>query len=452
MGIGGSGMSAVAGIAQEMGYKVDGCDINLTSPYLAQIKDKIRIKKGHSPAHVNVEDILVVSPAVYYKYPPEAELAKNKNPITWEKFLGTYLHKGKEVIAVSGTHGKSTTTALLSLVFEAAGFDPTVMVGAKVREWEKNYRVGRSNIFITEADEFYENFLNYTPEAIILTNVELDHPEYFKKLGWLTNSFKKHVRSLVGKKILVANGDDLAVRKVVGAMAKQKLGIETYTYTILPAKGKHEDFRAKILSRSPEGAKFKVFFKSTGETEEFSTKLVGDFNVSNVMAVIALSSLYSIKPAVITKVLKNFTGIGRRMELVGEKNGVFVYDDYAHHPTAIRETIKAVKQKHPISRIFAVVEPHSYSRVAKLLKGYTEAFSEAYSVIIAPIFKARDTENYGMSEEKLVGLIKNDRVNTYDSFDKIAEVLPKELKKNDVVLVMGAGKSSDLAKMIIRAL
>ena len=137
---------------------------------------------------------------------------------------------------------------------------------------------------------------------------------------------------------------------------------------------------------------------------------------------------------------------------MGEKNGVFVYDDYAHHPTAIRETIKAVKQKHPISRIFAVVEPHSYSRVAKLLKGYTEAFSEAYSVIIAPIFKARDTENYGMSEEKLVGLIKNDRVNTYDSFDKIAEVLPKELKKNDVVLVMGAGKSSDLAKMIIRAL
>lgn len=451
MGIGGSGISAAAGVAYKFGYKVDGCDLNTDSEYLTPLKGKIEIKKGHSDSHVNPEDILVVSPAVYYKYPPEPELSKCKNSMTWEKFSGAYLQKGKEVIAVSGTHGKSTTTALVGLVF-AQSFDATVMVGAKVKEWKANFRVGKGNIFITEADEFYDNYLNYSPEVIILNNIELDHPEYFGDYRILNKSFTRHITSLHGKKILIANGDNALVRKLIRRISPAKFGIKVYYYTIRPNKRKNEDFRAKITERAPSLVKFRVFYKSTAKKVEFSTRLSGDFNIANIMGVISLSSLYSIEPSVVQKILDSFTGVGRRMELVGERNGIYVYDDYAHHPTAIAKTIEAVSQKYPSSRVFAVVEPHSYSRAKKLIKGYAKAFGSAYSVSIAPIFQARDSETYGMTEAKLASVIENNHVSFFDSFEKVASSLIKELKKNDVVLVMGAGKSNQLARMIYEAI
>lgn len=449
MGIGGSGTSAAAGIAHEFGYIVDGCDLNVDSEYLSPLRGKIEIKKGHSDSHIEPGDILVVSPAVYYKYPPEPELSKSRNSMTWEKFSGTYLQKGKEVIAVSGTHGKSTTTALLGLVF-AQSLDPTVVVGAKVKEWGANFRAGKGNVFITEADEFYDNFLNYSPEVIILNNIELDHPEYFGNYRALNKSFIKHITSLHGKKILIANGDNKLVRKLIRRIKPADFGIKVYFYTI--RRRKTEDFGAKIISMTPSGTKFVVFYKSSGKKAEFSTRLLGDFNVANIMGVISLASLYGIEPSEVQKVLDTFTGVGRRMELIGEKSGIYVYDDYAHHPTAIAKTIEAVLQRHPISRVFAVVEPHSYSRVKKLIKGYAMAFGAAYSVIIAPIFKARDSETYGMSEEKLASVIENGRVSSFDSFEKVVSSLNKELKKNDVVLVMGAGKSNSLARMIYNAI
>ena len=445
MGIGGSGMSGVAGIAHELGYIVDGCDVNTESLYLDPLRSKIKIFQGHSVEHTKDKDILIVSPAIYYKYPPESEIRGFEPTLTWQEFLGKYLHKGYEVVAVSGTHGKSTTTALLAQVFTEAGLDPTVMVGAKVPGFGANYRVGKGTIFVTEADEFYDNFLNYSPETIILNNLEFDHPDYFPEIHNLYSSFVKHILSLRGKKILIVNGDSIGVRKLLRKVDLKRNGISLYMYS---TRRKEADFYARIIERSAYGTRFIVSQKGTGQKEPYSIKLYGDHNVSNILGVIAVCSLYSIKQDVVRKILASFEGIGRRLELIGKKNGIFIYDDYAHHPTAIKATLSALRQKHPISRIFAVVEPHSYSRTKSLIKYYVSAFNDAYSVTIAPIFKARDKKDFGMTEGKLAGVIDHARVGAFASFEQIATSLPKELKKKDVVVVLGAGNSSELAMMI----
>jgi len=451
MGIGGAGMSAVAAYALKKGYQVSGCDQDINSPYISKLKDKIDVKEGHSVKHTKDIDLLVVTPAVYFQRPRSEELYEFDNVMTWQTFLGKYLQKRKKVICVSGTHGKSTTTALLSLVFDKAGKRPNVMVGATIPQWKSNFRFRKSKYFITEADEFYDSFLNYTPEAIVLNNIEYDHPDYFRNRNEVIKSFKKHVMSLKMKRILVANVDSEGVRILLKDIKSKNPELKIYTYSIHNRFTK-VDMVAKIIERAPEGTRFRVKSEKLKLDEEFFIKLPGDFNVSNALGVIILGLLYSVKLDTIKKVLEKFKGIGRRMELLGTPKGVFVYDDYAHHPTAIRETLKAIRQKHPVSRIYAIIEPHSYSRTHTLIKSYIGIFSEAYIVIIAPIFKARDIQKFDMSEQKLAKVIDHERTVIGTSFDQIATNLAKELKPKDVVLVMGAGKSHELTRKILEAI
>lgn len=451
MGIGGAGMSAVAAYALKKGYQVSGCDQDINSPYISKLKEKIEIKEGHSVKHNKNTDLLVVTPAVYFQRPQPEELYEFNNVMTWQTFLGKYLQKRKKVICVSGTHGKSTTTALLSLVFDKAGKRPNVMVGATIPSWETNFRFRKSKFFITEADEFYDSFLNYTPETIILNNIEYDHPDYFRNRNEVIESFRKHVMSLKMKRILIANIDSEGVRILLKDIKNKNPDMKIYTYSIRN-KFTKVDMVAKIVERAPEGTRFRVKSENLKLNEEFFMKLPGDFNVSNALGVIMLSLLYSIKLETIKKVLESFKGIGRRMELLGTPKGVFVYDDYAHHPTAIEETLKAIRQRHPVSRIYAVIEPHSYSRTHALIKSYVGIFKEAYAVIIAPIFKARDTQKFDINEQKLARVIDHDKTVIGTSFNQIADNLSKELRPKDVVLVMGAGKSHELARKIVEAI
>lgn len=436
MGIGGSGMSAAAALAKANGFTVDGCDKSLDSPYIEKLKSEINISEGHASSHLESKDLLVVTPAVYFDEPKPEEFSLAKNVMTWQEFMGKHLQKGKEVIAVSGTHGKSTTTSMLSLVFEEAGLDPSVMVGAKVATWGVNYRIGQSDKFIVESDEFYDNFLHYSPSAIILNNIEFDHPDYFKTKTHLLQSFKNHIGSLTGKKILIANIDSPHVQK----FAQDKGDKKVITYSLL---NESADYYAKITERNSEGIKFSV------DGEEYETKLAGDYNVSNALGVIALSIEYGVNMEVIKNVLKSFAGIGRRMELIGENDGVKIYDDYAHHPTAIRETLKGLRQKYPKNRVTAIIEPHSYSRTKALLAEYKDVFTDADNVIIAPIFKARDNETFGISEQSIVEVSNHKNIKTFTSFEEIVERVNNESKSGDVIIVMGAGKSHELARKLL---
>src|SRR3989344_8348914 len=200
MGVGGSGMSAVAQIAHAQGYEVSGCDLNLDTPYISKITNLIsHIYQGHSADHLKDIDILAVTPAVFFQstHNPELTTAKSQGILmTWQEFMGNYLHKNKFLICVAGTHGKSTTTTMAGLLLEAAGFDPTVEVGATIPAWHSNVRIGQSKYFISEADEFYDNFSSYKSDVIILNNIEMDHPESFHTIGRLLQSFKNFIDNL----------------------------------------------------------------------------------------------------------------------------------------------------------------------------------------------------------------------------------------------------------------
>lgn len=440
MGIGGSGMSGAALLGLSFGYDIDGCDAAADTPYTAELENKIPVFVGHSKDHITASDVLVVSPSILFQKPEPEELTVASKVMTWQAFLGKYLQSGKETISVCGTHGKSTTTSMLALVFEAAGLDPSVMVGAKVPAWGTNYRAGKGKLFIVEGDEFFENFLNYSPEVVILNNIEFDHPDFFNSEENIIQSFTKHISSLHGKKAIVVNKD---ATKAYDLAQKIGNGLRIISYS---TKDTSADFFGKINKADSAGTSFAVNGKN------YFLKIPGEFNVSNALGVIAAASIYSVKPQIVIDSLAKFAGIGRRLELIAEKNEVVVYDDYAHHPTAIRETLKALRQKYPDAKIHAVVEPHSYSRTSALLPLYEHSFDFSDDVIIAPIFKARDTKKFGISEASIVRTANHNNITSILSFDGIVKKLKHSVKKGDVVVVMGAGNSYKLARQIANEL
>ena len=430
MGVGGSGISGVAMLAHAQGYIISGCDVSETTAYIDPVK---KITKdtflGHGPKHLIGVDLVITSPAVLYlnKDNPELlEAQKKKIPvITWEKFLGQYLLRGKKVICIAGTHGKSTTTAMLALLFEKAGLDPSVMVGANVKEWGVNYRVGKGEYFIVEADEFNNNFLNYHPETIILNNIEFDHPDFFKNEDEVFTSFKQFLSQLTGPKNLVVNADSVGIKKLLGELVP---GYST------------KDIDIKLTSAGSE-------FKVDGQT--YHLKVSGVYNVSNALGVIAVAKLYGIKPQAVAKVLADFGGIGRRMDLLGEVDGISVYDDYAHHPTAIKATLEGLRQKYPKNKIWVVYEPHSYSRTKALLADYKGVFDAADKIIITQIYKARDTSEFGVNEASVVKASKHKNAQVISDFSEVVKEVVFNSKQGDVVIVMGAGKSYLLARDIL---
>lgn len=391
MGVGGSGMAGILLLASKMGYDVTGCDLEETTAYSNQSFH------GHSTDHLKGVDLLVVTPAVYFQKIKDPELVEGetrKIVITWQEFLGKYLHKGKKVICVAGTHGKSTTTAMVGKLLEDAGFDPLVNLGANYKEWNGGARYGKGEYFVTEGDEFFDNFLNYHPEIIILNKVEFDHPDYFKSEDQMMDSYEKFIGNLKGKKILITRKDSL--------------------------------------------------------NKKFNLKVMGEHNQQNANMAYLLGKKLGIEEETIIKSLESFSGLERRMELISNKGGIKVYDDYAHHPTAIKATLDALREKYPKDRIWAVYEAHSYTRTKALLSKYKGIFDSADKVVIGPIFKARDTENFGINEESIKKASEHEDAICFDETPKMFKFLKDNIKSGDIVFVMGAGKSYLWAREICK--
>lgn len=456
MGIGGSGMSAVSMIAKSQGYEVSGCDLQEFTPYLEKLKKaNVPIFVGHAKDHIKNADILAVTPATFYQNKDHRELiaGKKKKLMQWQEFMGKYLQKNKRVICVTGTHGKSTTTTMIGLLYEAAGLDPTVEIGATVREWGANFRIGKGNDFINEADEFYGNFLNYFPDTAIINNIEFDHPDYFKSDEHVIETFEKFIGNLVGSKTLIVNQDSLGVKKLIDKLGKNTEKLSLVGYSLgEPLFGVEDSFAGTVIAKEEKGSRIKVVNKLRKLSDEFYIGLLGEHNVANSLGVIALSVLDKVETNIVKKVLKNFSGIGRRMELIGEKSEVKVYDDYAHHPTEIRATLSGLRQMYPKRKIICVVEPHMFSRTKILLHDYKAAFRQADTVFIAPIFKSRDTKTFGMSGQSIVDVADHKDISAFQKSDEAIDAAIMKAKGNDIIVVMGAGKSYQLAKDILHKL
>lgn len=462
MGIAGSGMAAAALIAQAQGYRVSGCDLEPKSYYSKQlIEKKIKIASGHSPRHLRGVDFLVVTPAILKvdSHHPEILAAKEKMPMmTWQEFMGKYLQKGKYVIAVAGTHGKGTTTAMVGLVLEKAGLEPTVEVGGLVHEWQSNARVGKSRYFVCEADEFNHNFLHYSPSIVIINNIEMDHPEFFKDFKAFLGSFQKFIRKQVKPRILIVNLDDQGVcqllKKNKHFLIKERFQVIGYRMGAEFKFPLENEYLAKVKDLGQRSSLFGVTFKSGVDQkamveELFRLKLPGFHNISNCLGVIALARCLNIDFKHLRRVFQTFEGIGRRLELLGRTGGIKVFDDYGYHPTAITASIKAIRQKYSPSRVWAIFEPHQYSRVELFQKGFIKTLGTADKVIVTKIFPGREKQPKGVTGELLIKGLRPTKAKYLKDFNKVVQAVSQEAKKGDVIVVFGAGKSYQLSRMIL---
>lgn len=420
LGIGGSGASAAAALAQAQGFEVTGCDLSPHNEFTPDFKSN-QLLTGHYPQHLEGIDILAVTPAIFSLDPHNPELveAKKRNiPIlTWQQFLGEYLTKEKFVITVCGTHGKTTTTAMIAQILEDANLDPTVELGAIIPKWGKNYRVGKGKYLLVEADEFNDNFLHFKPDINVVTNIEMDHPEYFIDFESIKNSFKRFL--LQTKKAVLANLTDLGVAEVVKIVMKET-GIHFLDY-----------------SKNKLGIKLKI---------------PGEFNRLNAKAAFQTGLLLGIKPEIIQKSLSNFTGAGRRFELIGEYNKARVYSDFGHHPTEIRETIKAAREKFPKERILLIYQPHMFSRTKALFTDFVEVFKNilADQVFIMDIYPSREIDTGLTSSKQLVEAVNRNSVIYIGSANETLGKIKPKIKPDDIVFFMSAGDTDKLAKELVK--
>ncbi len=410
MGVSGSGASAVAEIAKFQGFSVTGCDSNPQND---------SIYSGHSPDHLQDIDILAYTPAILSLDPNNTEIQKahelNLEVLTWQEFMGKYLEKDRFVIAVCGTKGKTTVTAMTGLLLEDGDFDPTVELGAKVSKWNKNYRVGKSKYFLTEADEFNNNFLVSHPEVTIITNVVFDHPEFFPDFDEYKEAFFNFLCQT--KNLIIANLSDPNVAEICKQVMKQT-GIKVIDYS-------KSDFKLNL-------------------------KVPGDFNRLNANAVFHLGLILQIPVEVIKKSLENFTNVSRRFEKVGDYNGAEIYSDYAHNPLSLEVTMKAMKEKFPDKKLWIFFQPHMFSRTKALFDEFVDVFkkSPVDGIAILDIYPSREIDTGLVTSQELVKAIDEDNIE-YTTKEEVVRNLKKYATNKDVFFFMGAGDIDRIAREIV---
>lgn len=420
MGIGGSGISGVARMARDQGFEVTGCDLEENGITYRLRKEGIPVEIGHDISHLKDVDVLAHTPAVFYQNftHPEYDAAVKKHvSMIWEEFMAKVLQKGKLVVAVSGTHGKGHVTAMLSVILETAGLDPTAEIGANLLNWDKkNYRIGKGNIFVCEADEFRDKFLLYKPDLAVITSIEMDHPDYFKNFDAVLKAFEKFA---LKSKTLVINSEDEGCLKLLKKLKMLK-------------------FKGKIIT-------YKKLTKSQAKL-----KLPGDHIKSDAGAAWAAATVLGVKTSDIKKGLENFQGLERRFEYKGQFDGVKLYDDYAHHPSAVLANIKAIRELHPKNRVVVVFQPHMYSRFGLLFADFVKVLTTADKVIVSDVYTKREQGLNTPSAKELALTIQAPKA-TYVGGDlqNVANFVERNAQKNDVVILMGAGDITKVSELLI---
>lgn len=439
IGIGGSGLSGLAQILGKNGCRVTGSDKTRSAAVTSLNKSGIKVNVGHKAAYLPAKtDLVIYSSAIPRTNPELKEAIKRKIPaITYSKAVGL-LSENYRTISVCGTHGKTTTTALSAAALIAAKKDPTVIVGSLVKELGgRNYRVGKGSFLVVESCEHFRNFLTYNPEIIVITNIEADHLDYYKDLADYKNAFRTFIGKLPENGLLIANGDDPNVKDILKNFRKSKI--------VLYGRSEKNDYRLA-------GNKI---FSGKKMIAEINLKIPGDHNLMNAAAVVALASEKKLSMNAVTKALCSFRGSARRFELKGIVNKTHIIDDYAHHPTEISVTLKALREKYgKKSRILCIFQPHQYSRTRLLLKDFARSFADADEVIIPNILRVRDTSSdvESITPEKLVREISKNhrRVRYLKNFKATEAYAKKHLRNFDVIITMGAGDVWKIADALVR--
>lgn len=443
IGIGGIGMQAVARLLRNQGARVSGSDMQDFEARQDMEQHGIHIYIGHDASHITEDISEVIYSIAVPKTNPEIIRASELNiPIRRRLELVGDIMLHKDGIAISGTHGKTTTTTMTTMMFEAAGRHPTALIGAEVRSLKSNVVLGGGEVMIVEACEFGRSFMDLRPKTIVLTNIEEDHLDFYKDLDDIKDSFLRFIDLLPEDGIVIGNGDDQNVREVVERSGRK---------AIWAGLSEDNDFVARDLHFSEGRMHFSVNGKPT------YIQLPGSHNVSNAVLAWAIARHYGIDEPTLQHVLEDkFKGLARRFEIYGSTKGITFVDDYAHHPTEISAMLEGARQYFPNRKLVVIFHPHQYSRTKLLLEEFARSFGDADRVIVAPIYSARDTEEdkKSVSSEILVDKINQvtDNAEFLGDFESIKEVLIDELVAGDVVITLGAGNADALGRELLEEL
>jgi UDP-N-acetylmuramate--alanine ligase len=459
MGIGGAGMSALARLLHACGVRVSGDD-RADSPTLRALRaEGIPVAIGHDPAHLADVDIVVPSSAIP-KDEPELLAARQRGLLIWHRGeLIAALAEGKTMIAVAGTHGKSTTTGMLATICVNAGLDPSFIIGATPQPLGTNARWGTGDVFIIEADEYDNTFLRFRPKVAVITNVEYDHPDTFADFDATLDAFAAFVRSVPEDGLVVACADDAGCTEMLRRARSHSdpaSGPVVVDYGLERGLWRAANLRANALG----GMDFAFRgFGTNGEVEGgCSLRIPGEHNVLNALAALITADACGVPASEAVRSLGGYQGAGRRFELRGEARGVRIFDDYAHHPTEIKATLRGARLRYPLGNIWAIWQPHTYSRTAALLDQFATAFDEADHVIVLPVYAARERkEELGFSANALNPIeiarkIRHRNVRNAASFGDALGMLLSQVKGGDVVITLSAGDGNLVGERLLEML
>lgn len=444
IGIGGVSMSGIAEILKHWGFVVTGSDWAESDTTRKLNLDGIHVIIGHDVNMVAKADLVVYTAAIKED---DVELVKARElgiP-TMERadFLGLITKAFDDTICISGTHGKTTTTSMVSMCFIEAGLDPSIQVGATLKAIDGNYRIGNSEHFVIEACEYVESFLKFYPKAEVILNIDNDHLDYFKNIENINEAFIKYVKLLPEDGLLVVNIDNDYCAK-----------LHSYTSAKVVSYGIKNDkanFVGRNITFDKNGfPRFDVYYNNHFYGS-FELSVPGAHNVLNALACISLCTSYGISKSDIKSALKKYTGAHRRFEYVGQFDGVSIYDDYGHHPTEIKATALALKKK-TYHHSWVVFQPHTYSRTKNLLDDFADSLTYFDNIIVTDIYAAREINTYGVSSQDLVDKIKTlGRKAIYiPEFDDIVNYLKQNTEKDDIILTLGAGTVTNIGPMLLK--
>ena len=445
IGIKGSGMIAFVEIFHALSKNVSGSDVAEKFFTDATLK-KLGIEYTEDFSKENIKkhkkiDLVVYSTAYTEENNVEVKYAKKSGlPMLSYPEMISLFSQTKKTIAICGTHGKTTTSAMTTLALRECGADPTAIIGSKVRQLDSNVAVGKSDILIIEADEYQNKLANYSPFGVVLLNVDFDHPDYFPSIKEYRHVFAEFIQKIPKEGFLVVCGDNANALEVA-----EKANCKVIVYGFMEGDKQIKKIENKLKSAGLDNLEFFLV------PADLNMKVPGNHNKSNATAALAVCSQLNLDCDMSRKTVQEYEGVARRFEEIGNRNGALVIDDYAHHPTEIRATLNAAKDKFPNKNIICIFHPHTFTRTKALFGEFAECFADADEVIVLDIYGSAREKQGGVSSEELVAEIKkfHKKAKHLATIEQVFEDLRDRISADDIVLTVGAGDVDKLARRLV---
>jgi UDP-N-acetylmuramate--alanine ligase len=447
VGIGGTGLSAIARLLKEKGYVVSGSDQQISDLARDLMANGITVYQGHSADHLVGVDLVIRSSAIPDSNPEVQAALAAQIPVYKRSDILAELMQGQKVIAIAGTHGKTTTTAMISTMLHKLELDPSYIIGSVSKNLGNNAHFGSGDYFVIEADEYDHMFLGLSPTIAVITNLEHDHPDCYPTYSDYLQAFKAFTEKILPGGLLFLQFEDAGNQKL--------LPLLNHPSVITYGTSANCDYQARDIAPDLVGGyRFSVFHNAEDVSDELITvemSVPGTHNVLNALVAMGVAHRLGLDLTAAAQALTEFNGTSRRFDILGEVNQITIIDDYAHHPTEIQATLQAARSRYPGRKIWAIWQPHTFSRTKILFEEFTNSFTQADHVIISQIYASREKDE-GFSSSQVVTAMQHPDTRYIASLNAISDYLVENLSSGDVMLVFSAGDATQISKDVFSRL